>query len=169
MVIKKNNKRRHISTKRKALKLVPSFKNLEEEAHFWDTHDTTEYALVDLDETIEAAGLLKASFEKRRAARLAVLEKVKDYLIDEVGNMVLPGTPILDKKAKAWKVPVLCRTEPGIFVVGEISLDQNLNFVMIPTKQQMLKVLKKTMRRVPVLVYADPSELRKKGVRHVTI
>ncbi len=98
-----------------------------------------------------------------------VYEKVKDYLIDEVGNMVLPGTPILDKKSKAWKVPVLCRTERGIFVVGEISLDQNLNFMMIPTKQQMLKVLKKTMRRVPVLVYADPSELRKKGVRHVTI
>ncbi len=34
---------------------------------------------------------------------------------------------------------------------------------MIPTKQQMLKVLKKTMRRVPVLVYADPAELRKKA------
>jgi hypothetical protein len=98
-----------------------------------------------------------------------VYEKVKDYLIDELGNMVLPGMPILNKKAKAWKVPVLCRTERGIFVVGEISLDQNLNFLMIPTKQQMLKVLKKTMRRVPVLVYADPAELRKKGVRHVTI
>jgi len=77
MMIKKNNKRRRISTKRKALKPVPSFKNLEEEANFWDTHDTTEYALEDLDETIEVAGPLKASVEKRRAERLAALLKLE--------------------------------------------------------------------------------------------
>jgi len=96
-------------------------------------------------------------------------EKVKDYLIDEVGNMVQPGTPILDAKIKAWKVPVLCKTERGIFVVGEIGLDQNLNFLTIPTKPQMLKTLDKMTRHVPVLVYADPAKLRKKGVRHVTV
>ncbi len=169
MMIKKNNERRRISTKWKALKPVPNFKNLEEEAHFWDTHDTTEYALEDLDETIEAAGPLKASVEKRRVERLAVLEKVKEYLIGEVGNMVQPGTPILDEKLKVWKVPVLCKTERGIFVVGEIDLDQNFNFLTIPTKQQMLKTLDKMTRHVPILVYADPAELRKKGVRHVTV
>jgi predicted DNA binding CopG/RHH family protein len=32
---------------------VPSFKTLEEEARFWDTHDSTEYELEDTDETIE--------------------------------------------------------------------------------------------------------------------
>ena len=98
-----------------------------------------------------------------------VYEKVKDYLIDEVGNMVQPGTPILDEKLKVWKVPVLCKTERGIFVVGEISLDKNLNFLTIPTKQQMLKTLDKMTRHVPVLVYADPAKLRKKGVRHVAV
>jgi hypothetical protein len=96
-------------------------------------------------------------------------EKVKDYLIDKVGNMAMPGTPIFDEKAKEWKVPALCKTEQGIFVVGEFRLDQDLDFLMIPTKQQMLKILKKVMRRVPVLVYADPAELRKKGVRYVTV
>jgi len=95
--------------------------------------------------------------------------KVKDYLIDEVGNMVQPGTPILDAKIKAWKVPVLCKTERGIFTVGEIALDQKLDFLAIPTKQQMLRTLEKMTRRVPVLVYADPEELRKKGVRHVAV
>lgn len=96
-------------------------------------------------------------------------EKVKEYLIDEIGNMVQPGSPSFDTKTNEWKVPVLWKTERGIFVVGEFCLDKDLNFVMIPTKQQMLKVLKKTMRRVPVLVYGDPKELRKKGVRHVTV
>jgi hypothetical protein len=98
-----------------------------------------------------------------------VYEKVKNYLVDEIGNMVLPGAPNFDIKAKAWRVSVLCKTDRGIFIVGEISLDQKLNFLALPTRQQMLKVLKKTMQRVPVLVYADPEELRKKGVRHVTV
>jgi hypothetical protein len=65
------------STKRKTLKPVPNFKSLEEEANFWDTHDTTEYALDDLDETIEVAGPLKARVEKRRAERLAALLKLE--------------------------------------------------------------------------------------------
>lgn len=98
-----------------------------------------------------------------------VSEKVKDYLIDEVGNMLMPGTPFFDEASKEWRVSALCRTERGIFVVGEFCLDEDLNFLAIPTKKQMLKILEKTMRRVPALVYADPSELRKKGVRAVTI
>jgi hypothetical protein len=72
-----DNKRHQSSSKRKALKPIPDFKSLEEEAHFWDTHDTTEYAWEDLDETIEAAGPLKASVEKRRAERLAALLKLE--------------------------------------------------------------------------------------------
>ncbi len=73
----KENKHGRSSTKRKALKPVPNFKSLEEEAHFWDTHDTTEYDLEDLDETIEVAGSLKARIEKRRAGRLAALLKLE--------------------------------------------------------------------------------------------
>jgi len=98
-----------------------------------------------------------------------VSEKVKNYLIDHVGNMLMPGAPFFDEVSKEWKVSVLCRTERGIFVVGEFCLGEDLNFLVIPAKKQMLKILKKTMRRVPALVYADPSELRRKGVRAVTI
>jgi hypothetical protein len=65
--LKENNKRSRPSTKRKTLKPVPNFKSLEEEAHFWDRHDTTEYDLEDLDETIEVAGSLKARIEKECA------------------------------------------------------------------------------------------------------
>ncbi|NUO79028.1 hypothetical protein HUU05_03050 [candidate division KSB1 bacterium] len=98
-----------------------------------------------------------------------VSEKVKNYLIDNVGNMLMPGAPFFDEASKEWKVSALCRTERGIFVVGEFSLDEDLNFIAIPTKKQMLKILEKTMRRVPALVYADPAELRRKGVRAATI
>jgi hypothetical protein len=73
---KKNGKHRHQSSKGKVLKAVPDFKSIQEEAHFWDTHDTTEYALEDLEETIEVAGPLKARIEKRRAERLATLLKL---------------------------------------------------------------------------------------------
>ncbi len=56
---------------------MPVFKSLEEEACFWDTHDTTEYDLEDMDETIEVGGALKASVEKRRAERLAALLRLE--------------------------------------------------------------------------------------------
>jgi hypothetical protein len=75
--VKGKNKRSRPSTKRKTLKPVPTFKSLEEEANFWDTHDTTEYALEDLEESIEVAGHLKARVEKRRAERLATLLKLE--------------------------------------------------------------------------------------------
>lgn len=75
--LKKNSKRPHASPKRKALKPIPDFKSFEEEANFWDTHDTTEYAWEDLDETIEVGGPLRASVEKRRLERRVALLKVE--------------------------------------------------------------------------------------------
>lgn len=46
--LKKGSRRLGASSRRKALKPIPDFKSLEEEANFWDTHDTTEYAWEDL-------------------------------------------------------------------------------------------------------------------------
>ncbi len=74
---KENNNSKRSSTRRKALKPVPNFKSLEEEALFWDTHDTTEYDLEDLNETIELAGPLRARIEKKHAERLAALLKLE--------------------------------------------------------------------------------------------
>jgi hypothetical protein len=75
--LKKDSKRPNTSFRLKALKPIPNFKSLEEEANFWDTHDTTEYAWKDLDEPIEVGGPLKASVEKKRAERLAALLKLE--------------------------------------------------------------------------------------------
>ena len=73
---KRNGRHHRRSSKGKVLKTVPNFKSIQEEAHFWDTHDTTEYALEDVEETIEVVGPLKARIEKRRAERLATLLKL---------------------------------------------------------------------------------------------
>ena len=70
---KKNDARRIAAAKRGSRLPVPPFKNLEEEARFWETHDTTAYELEDLDETIEVSKSFKARLETRRAERLAQL------------------------------------------------------------------------------------------------
>ncbi|MGH7454983.1 MAG: hypothetical protein ACRENG_26740, partial [bacterium] len=68
------------------LKPVSNFTSLEEEAHFWDTHDTTEYALEDMDETLEVVGPLKARVEKRRAERRVALVRTRLQNLDAWGE-----------------------------------------------------------------------------------
>lgn len=70
---KRNNARRASPAKQKTLLPVPTFETLEEEARFWGTHDTTEYKMEDLDETIEVSQSFKARLQKRKAVRLAEL------------------------------------------------------------------------------------------------
>lgn len=98
-----------------------------------------------------------------------IYEKVKDYLCDEIGNMAMPGDPIFDANKRRWQVPVLCKTEKGIFITGQILLDENLNFVRIPSREQMLKILEAEMRQIPFLVYAETDELREKGLEPVLL
>jgi len=100
--VKENNKRSHPSTKRKTLKPVPNFKTLEEEANFWDTHDTTEYALEDMDETIEVAGPLKARVEKRRAERLAALLKLEPKQLRTTQRLARRKGTTSEALLKAW-------------------------------------------------------------------
>ena len=96
-------------------------------------------------------------------------DKVKNYLIDEIGNMAMPGDPKYDPHIKRWLVPVLCKTAKGVFISGEIILDEDLNFIRIPSKEQMLETLEAEMRRLPFLVYAEPEELEKAGLKAVVL
>ena len=61
---------------------------------------------------------------------MEIYEKVRKYLYDNVGHMTTPGTPRFDSKTEKWKVPVLCKTERGILIVGEFSLDKKV--VLLP-------------------------------------
>ena len=96
-------------------------------------------------------------------------EKVRRYLYHNVGNMLTPSKPTFDLKTNYWHVPVLCKTDRGIFVVGEFRLDKDLNFVFIPTKEEMLEVLEAQLNRTLTLVANKPDEVRMKGLTPVTI
>jgi len=81
----------------------------------------------------------------------------------------MPGTPHYDEEEEMWKVPVLCKTGHGIFIVGEVWLDKRLEFLRIPTKEEMLKALRAQEERIPYLVYAKRDELEEKGIKAVAI
>jgi len=94
--------------------------------------------------------------------------KVRQYLWANVGHMTGPGTPHFDEVQHLWRVPVLCDTERGLFPIGEIQLDEALNFIQLPSRAELEHAAQDRMRATPVLVYADPDELRAKGFTPVS-
>lgn len=66
------------------------------------------------------------------------VNRVKDYLLDNVGHMTYPGRASLDLKTQHWFVPIFCRTERGTVVVGDVELDKEGHIVFAPSKQEML-------------------------------
>jgi len=97
-----------------------------------------------------------------------VSDKVRQYLWDNIGNMTEPGMPRFDERTRTWSVPVLCDTERGIFAISKICLDEQLNFLRLPSKLELEKTAQQTLKAVPVLVYATPEELREKGFVPIT-
>jgi hypothetical protein len=83
--------------------------------------------------------------------------------------MLAPGVPRFDEQCNVWRVPILCRTERGIFSVGELQLDTDLNIVSIPTPGEVDHIAAALAKAVPVLVFAEPEELRSKGFEPVTV
>lgn len=100
--LKKDSRRLGASSRRKALKPIPDFKSLEEEANFWDTHDTTEYAWEDLDEPLEVGGPLKAIVEKRRAERLAALLRLEPKRLRATQRLARRKGVTSEALIKAW-------------------------------------------------------------------
>jgi len=100
---------------------------------------------------------------------MEIYEKVKKYLYENIGHLTTPGTPRFDLKTETWKVPVLCKTERGILIVGEFTLDKDGNFINIPTKQEMLKTVETEISKLPFLFYGDKKELEDKDIKPVKI
>jgi len=100
---------------------------------------------------------------------MEIYEKVRRYLFEYIGHLTTPGMPRFDLKTKTWKVPVLCKTERGILVVGEFTLDNRGEFINRPTKQEMLKTIEKEISTLPFLVYGDIKDLEAKDIKPVII
>lgn len=98
-----------------------------------------------------------------------IVQKVQDYLTDHVGELTAPGTPVFDAATRQWRVPVLCKTAKGILPVGEFLMNEAGDLVDVPDKEQMVRVLKTQMSRLPFLVFGDKEELEKKGVQVVAV
>lgn len=98
-----------------------------------------------------------------------IVQKVQDYLTDYVGELTASGRPILNATTNQWRVPVLCKTEKGILPVGEFLLDKKGNFLAVPDRQQMLRVLEAQVSRLPFLVFGEKEELERKGFEVVEV
>jgi len=98
-----------------------------------------------------------------------VFKKVQDYLTDYVGELTAPGTPVFDAEAHRWRVPVLCKTAKEILPIGEFVVDESGNFIAVPDKEQMLRVLQAQLERLPFLVFGEKEELEQKGVPVVAV
>ena len=100
---------------------------------------------------------------------MEIYEKVRKYLYENMGHLTTPGTPKFDLKSQIWKVPVLCKTEKGILIIGEFHLDKEGNFVNLPTKEEMLKVVELEIENLPFLFYGKKDDLKKKNIKAITI
>jgi hypothetical protein len=69
------------------------------------------------------------------------MNRVRDYLLDNVGHMTFPGQPSFDASAKRWFVPICCRTERGAIVVGDVEVDVQGHVVFAPSREEMLSRL----------------------------
>ena len=66
------------------------------------------------------------------------LNRVRDYLLDNVGHLTYPGQASFDAAAQRWFVPIYCRTERGAVVVGDVELDAQGHIVFAPSREEML-------------------------------
>jgi hypothetical protein len=72
------------------------------------------------------------------------LNRVREYLLDNIGHMTYPGNPSFDLATQRWFVPICCRTAQGPVVVGDIELDSQGHIVFAPSRDYMLTRLSTT-------------------------
>jgi len=71
------------------LKPVPKFRTLQEEADFWDAHDSMEYELEDTDEMVELSDYQKSQIRARWEERKHVtiqLSSEQLYAIEQIAK-----------------------------------------------------------------------------------
>ncbi len=97
-------------------------------------------------------------------------EKAKEYLLENIGELVSAGDVYYDAQQNTWNVKIIAKTPHGILILGEMRLDQNNNIVDVPEKETLLSVLKAKLQEDHVLVDVPRAELQRiksmiRGVR----
>jgi hypothetical protein len=63
--------------------------------------------------------------------------RVRDFLLDNIGQMTHPGNPSFDTRAQHWFVPIYCRTQDGTIVLGDVELDTDGHIIFAPSKEEL--------------------------------
>jgi hypothetical protein len=66
------------------------------------------------------------------------VNRVRDYLLDNVGHMTYPGNASFDPVSQRWFVPIYCHTQRGPTVVGDVEVDLQGHIVFAPSREEML-------------------------------
>jgi hypothetical protein len=66
------------------------------------------------------------------------VNRVRDYLLDNVGHLTFAGNASFDPRAQRWSVPIYCRTPRGAVVVGDVVLDAKAHIVFAPSREELL-------------------------------
>ncbi|MCX9009746.1 MAG: hypothetical protein OIN66_01370 [Candidatus Methanoperedens sp.] len=88
-----------------------------------------------------------------------IYEKAKEYLIENIGELVSAGDIYYDSQQHTWNVKIIAKTPHGILILGEMRLDQNNNIVDVPEKETLLGILKAKLQEDRVLVDVPRDEL----------
>ena len=96
-------------------------------------------------------------------------ERVRKHLYRHVGHLISAGRPLFDRKRRHWRVPALAKTDRGILPIAEFELDEELNFVTIPTKSDMMAVLRRQLAHTLTLVRESPEDAAKRGLTPVSL
>jgi hypothetical protein len=72
------------------------------------------------------------------------LNRVREYLLDNIGHMTYSGNPSFDSATQRWFVPLCCRTAYGAVVVGDVELDSQGHILFAPGREDMLTRLSTT-------------------------
>lgn len=66
------------------------------------------------------------------------MNRVRDYLLDNIGHMTYPGNASFDLASQRWFVPIYCRTPRGAVVVGDVEVDSQGHILFAPSREELL-------------------------------
>jgi hypothetical protein len=88
-----------------------------------------------------------------------IYELAKEYLIENIGELVSADDVYFDAQQNTWNVKIIAKTPHGMLILGEMHLDQNKNIVNVPTKETLLNILKSKLQEERVLIDVPRSDL----------
>ena len=86
-------------------------------------------------------------------------DAAKEYLIENIGELVTAGDIYYDAQQNTWNVKILAKTPQGIFILGEMRLDKNKKIVDVPSKKVLLNILEAKLQEDLVLIEVPRTEL----------